>query len=184
MKMKNVILLMAMMIGLLSANAQSNNPFVGVWQGVSKDCAWGDYSIKISEKERGDYIVQVKGPGVYSTYKGNVFSQNEMSVVYNDETEYGKWKIGRHNGEYGQVLHYDDGYYGWIGPAEDILYNEEANRMEGYTEYIFVIGNEGELNMWINCYSKYYSGQRLLFTTGSPHDRSVYDRKPIVFVKW
>ena len=180
MKMKNVILLMVMMIGLLSANAQSNNPFVGVWQGVGPH---NMCSIKVTKTDN-DYIVQIITAEGYKKYKGSMFSQNEMSVIEHDETEYGKWKIGRHNGEYGHVLHYDDGYYGWIGPAEDILYNEEANRMEGYTEYIFVIGNEGELNMWINCYSKYYSGQRLLFTTGSPHDRSVYDRKPIVFVNW
>ena len=180
MKMKNVILLMAMLISLLSANAQSNNPFVGVWQGVGPH---NMCSIKVTKTDN-DYIVQIITAEGYKKYKGYMFSQNEMSVIENDETKYGKWKIGRYDGETGHVIRCDGDYYSNYGKATNIFHYETANRMEGYTEYILVLGNEGELNMRINCYSKYYSGQRLLFTTGSPHDRSVYNQKPIVFVNW
>ena len=179
MKMKNVILLMAMMIGLLSANAQSNNPFVGVWQGVGPH---NMCSIKVTKTDN-DYIVQIITAEGYKKYKGSMFSQNEMSVIEHDETEYGKWKIGSYDGETGHVIRCDGGYYSNYGKATNILYNEEANRMECYLGYILVY-KEGVVNMYVNGYSKYYSGSQLLYTTGSPHDRSVYDRKPIVFVNW
>lgn len=165
MKMKNVILLMAMMIGLLSANAQSNNPFVGVWNPVDKvGCV---KAMKISEVGNGKLFVQLKtDEGIKSQeIEAPASSDETIMLKFNDETEYGKWGIGYRSGSNDWIIGYD-GSEG-AGPATKIYSRYgTANVCYNYWGYKICL-KDGNIKLEYELWSEYYGSGQELFMQSS-----------------
>lgn len=173
MRTKSVILLMAMLIGLLSANAQSNNPFVGVWNPVDK--VWHVKAMKISEVGNGKLLVQLKtDEGIKSQEIKAPASSDEIIILkIADEEEgpngvrYGEWRIGSWNGERGHILQYHgDGTYGTNGPATEIYSDNTANVCYCYWGYKIWL-KDGNLKLEHKCWTEYYSSSQKSFMQSS-----------------
>ncbi len=161
-----ILAVIVMLMACLTISAQH---FEGVWSPSSEGFTG---NIKIQNKD-GQYYVQIKTKNGLKAGYGNVYN----GVLYLDcsiGTNYGKWWIGRWNGENNHILvGHGDGYsYGTNGVASNIYdssYNSRYNCATKEIEYIGfkLVLEEENLHVYWCMGQNYLANDRVVFSQSS-----------------